>query len=183
MRLSADPAHWSLAPVDAPAARTRTSSLGQHKAAHCSPIAAGKDNRIRGDEWQCCSAGHPCWGAKGLCPDPQPQLPGAVWGAHGEHPGYGPPRAAGVMGCGEGDFQPPSCISLSRIPDASRQGEEGNGSRERTQGQIARGGEGRGGGSEGRKGVPHAGGESLFIHPPSPFPHTNHRGSLSSGYL
>lgn len=105
---------------------------------------------------------------RGLCPDPQPQLPGAVWGAHGEHPEYGPPRAAGVMGCGEGDFQPPSCTSLSRIPDASGQREEGNGSRERTQGQMARGGEGKGGGEEGRKGVPHTGGESLFIHPPFP---------------
>lgn len=71
---------------------------------------------------------------------------------------------------GRGIFGPPSCTSLPGMPDAGGQGEEGGGSRERTQGQTARGGGGRGGGREGRKGVPHSSRESLFIHPPSPLP-------------
>lgn len=69
----------------------------------------------------------PVLGSQGAVSRPSAPAPGAVWGAHGEHPVYGPPRAAGVMACGEGIFSPPAapaCLGYQMQAGRGRRGAE-----------------------------------------------------------
>lgn len=63
----------------------------------------------------------PVLGSQGAVSRPSALAPGA----HGEHPVYGPPRAAGVMGCGEGIFSPPAapaCLGYQMQAGRGRRG-------------------------------------------------------------